>query len=56
MKVNEQVLDSVKVYVPMYEDERYLAWMKRELQLKHQHKLLTEQSAPVFFLANWQPA
>jgi hypothetical protein len=51
MKVNEQVLDCVKVYVPMCGDERYLAWLKKELQRRHQQTLLAMQSEPVYFLS-----
>lgn len=51
MKANEQVLDSVKVYVPMCEDENYLAWLKKELQRRHYQTLLAVKSEPVFFLS-----
>jgi hypothetical protein len=50
MKVNGNVLDSIKVYVPMCEDERYLAWLKKELRRKHQHMFSNGQAEPLFFL------
>lgn len=50
MKVNGQVLDSIKVYVPMSEDEQYLTWLKKELRRKHQHILTNEKEEPLFLL------
>jgi hypothetical protein len=50
MKVKGQVVDIIKVYVPMCGDERYLAWLKKELRQKHRHIFLNETSEPLFFL------
>jgi hypothetical protein len=50
MKVNGNVLNSIRVYVPMSKDERYLAWLKNELRLMHQHMLFNEQAEPIFSL------
>lgn len=51
MKVNEQVLDSIKVYAPMCGDERYLIWLTKELQQRHRQTILAARSEPVILLS-----
>jgi hypothetical protein len=49
MKLNDRVLDSIKVHIPMCDNELYLTWLKHELRCKHQH-LLQMGTEPFFYL------
>lgn len=50
MNIDGKTLDSIKVHAPTCNNEKYLAWLKDGLRIKHQHLLLQLQTEPFFYL------
>lgn len=50
MVINDEELDSIKVYAPMSENEHYIKWLKESLCQKHHYLLQQLESEPRFLL------